>query len=370
MDPTLQPRARNLYEKFASNTIGELYLMSALIKFYVDVETTGSSNEFYDKFGIRYHIAIILKGLWKRPMHKVAIINESKTDNFTRFINMLINDTTFLLDESIDTLKNIHETQEIMSNTTEWENLTREVRTARHRQLATDERQCKSYLTLACETIDMLHYLSQEIKEPFLQEKLSQRLAVMLNYNVKQFTGSKYKTLKVRNPEKYGFEPKKLLDKITDIYVHLHSEEFAEAVAKDERSYRKELFDDCIALLQRFLLKTQSQLNQLRSFSEMVEQVYIRNNENAMDFDDAPDDFKDPLMNTIMLDPVELPSGNIMDRSVIGRHLLNSNTDPFSRQKLTEEMLKPAPELKARILAWIEEKKKELAAGGSSSGSS
>ena len=56
----------------------------------------------------------------------------------------------------------------------------------------------------------------------------------MLNYNVKQFTGSKYKTLKVRNPEKYGFEPKKLLDKITDIYVHLHSEEFAEAVAKDE----------------------------------------------------------------------------------------------------------------------------------------
>ena len=56
----------------------------------------------------------------------------------------------------------------------------------------------------------------------------------MLNYNVKQFTGAKYKTLKVRNPEKYGFEPKKLLDKITDIYVHLHSEEFAEAVAKDE----------------------------------------------------------------------------------------------------------------------------------------
>ena len=38
----------------------------------------------------------------------------------------------------------------------------------------------------------------------------------------------------VRNPEKYGFEPKKLLDKITDIYVHLHSPEFAEAVAADE----------------------------------------------------------------------------------------------------------------------------------------
>ena len=83
---------------------------------------------------------------------------------------MLINDTTFLLDESIDTLKNIHDTQELMANTVEWENLSREVRTSRHRQLATDERQCKSYLTLASETIDMLHYLSLEIKEPFLQQ--------------------------------------------------------------------------------------------------------------------------------------------------------------------------------------------------------
>ena len=42
-----------------------------------------------------------------------------------------------------------------------------------------------------------------------------------------------------------------------------------------------------------------------------------------------------------MMDPVILPSGTIMDRSVILRHLLNSNTDPFSRRKLTEDMLQP-----------------------------
>lgn len=35
MDPSLQPRARNLYEKFATNPVGELYMMQALIKFYV-----------------------------------------------------------------------------------------------------------------------------------------------------------------------------------------------------------------------------------------------------------------------------------------------------------------------------------------------
>ena len=51
------------------------------------------------------------------------------------------------------------------------------MRTSRQRQLATDERQCKSYLTLATETVDMLHHLTQEIKPPFL-EKVSKRNAI------------------------------------------------------------------------------------------------------------------------------------------------------------------------------------------------
>lgn len=42
-----------------------------------------------------------------------------------------------------------------------------------------------------------------------------------------------------------------------------------------------------------------------------------------------------------MEDPVLLPCGKIMDRSVIIRHLLNSSTDPFSRLPLSEDMLRP-----------------------------
>lgn len=43
-----------------------------------DVETTGSSNEFYDKFSIRYHISVIFKSLWSCPMYQKAIIQESR----------------------------------------------------------------------------------------------------------------------------------------------------------------------------------------------------------------------------------------------------------------------------------------------------
>ena len=49
----------------------------------------------------------------------------------------------------------------------------------------------------------------------------------------------------------------------------------------------------------------------------------------------------DPLMDTLMENPVILPSGQVMERAIIIRHLLNSQTDPFNRQPLKEEELIP-----------------------------
>ena len=48
-----------------------------------------------------------------------------RTAQFVRFVNMLINDTTFLLDESLDSLKSINETQQMMANVADWEALPR-----------------------------------------------------------------------------------------------------------------------------------------------------------------------------------------------------------------------------------------------------
>ena len=52
---------------------------------------------------------------------------------------------------------------------------------------------------------------------------------------------------------------------------------------------------------------------------------------NLIDFDalttDAPEEFLDALLFTFMRDPVKLPSsGNIVDKSTIGQHLLNDET--------------------------------------------
>ena len=46
--------------------------------------------------------------------------DEREDSTFNRYLNMLINDTTFLLDETLDALKSIHKTQEAMKDPEGW----------------------------------------------------------------------------------------------------------------------------------------------------------------------------------------------------------------------------------------------------------
>ena len=46
----------SIYELILQNRLNHANLAPSLMKFYTDVEQTGGSNEFYDKFSIRHHI--------------------------------------------------------------------------------------------------------------------------------------------------------------------------------------------------------------------------------------------------------------------------------------------------------------------------
>ncbi|XP_026638040.1 ubiquitin conjugation factor E4 B isoform X1 [Microtus ochrogaster] len=356
-NPSVQPRTQKFFEMIENHPLSTKLLVPSLMKFYTDVEHTGATSEFYDKFTIRYHISTIFKSLWQNIAHHGTFMEEFNSGKqFVRYINMLINDTTFLLDESLESLKRIHEVQEEMKNKEQWDQLPRDQQQARQSQLSQDERVSRSYLALATETVDMFHLLTKQVQKPFLRPELGPRLAAMLNFNLQQLCGPKCRDLKVENPEKYGFEPKKLLDQLTDIYLQLDCARFAKAIADDQRSYSKELFEEVISKMRKAGIKSNIAIEKFKLLAEKVEEIVAKNARAEIDYSDAPDEFRDPLMDTLMTDPVRLPSGTIMDRSIILRHLLNSPTDPFNRQMLTESMLEPVPELKEQIQAWMREK--------------
>ncbi|VDP13788.1 unnamed protein product [Soboliphyme baturini] len=281
--------------------------------------------------------------MWQSSVHRNMMIEYSNNcdSNFLRFVNMLINDATFLLDESLEGLKRIRETEEIINNPARWRKLTTEEQRDLRSHLQQDERVVRASFQLASVTVDMFSYMTDVIKEPFLCPQLGNRLAAMLNYNMAQLCGSEFKHLRVRNPGLYNWRPRLLLDQLTDIYLHLDSVKFANAIASDERSYSNQLFEDVIDRILKHCVKPISQVEQFRLLAEKAHLMWNQKQKVEESWGEIPENFCDPVMGTLMKDPVFLPSGHVMDREIILRHLLNTPTDPFSRLPLNEAMLTP-----------------------------
>ena len=105
--------------------------------------------QFYDKFNIRHNIAELLEYLWQVPSHRNAwrqvglitnmfsssstfllpadlfmtlqIAKEEEKGVYLNFLNFLINDSIYLLDESLNKILELKELEAEMSNTVEWE---------------------------------------------------------------------------------------------------------------------------------------------------------------------------------------------------------------------------------------------------------
>ncbi|VDK37765.1 unnamed protein product [Dibothriocephalus latus] len=133
--------ANNL--KSVLETLANSKLISALIRFYIDIESTGASNEFYDKFSIRFNISVIFITLWDVGFFKPHFLREADGDpaTFTKFINRMINDMSFLLEEALDGLKKVRELQDLRNDASRWSKLSRQQQLNNTAESATHERQ-------------------------------------------------------------------------------------------------------------------------------------------------------------------------------------------------------------------------------------
>ncbi|KAG1809022.1 ubiquitin elongating factor core-domain-containing protein [Suillus variegatus] len=333
-------------------------LIPALTHFYIEVEQTGASSQFYDKFNARRNIAYILKAVWDNPVHRDALNKEAQNvDKFIRFINLMINDVTYLMDESLSELTQIHNIQTEMRDQTAWNARPQQYRREREGALRGLERHASGYTTLGRSTVGLLKDFTAETKGPFMMPEIVDKLAAMLDYNLDALVGPKCGELRVQDPEKYKFNPRQLLSDILQVYINLSDqEEFVRAVANDGRSYRKELFEAAMETARRVPLKTETEIGVVRSFVSKVEEMKTTI-EAEEDLGEIPDEFLDPLMATIMRDPVTLPSSRVViDRSTIKSHLLSDSKDPFNRVPLVVEDVIPNVELKAQIDAFIAER--------------
>lgn len=356
------PKLATLFEV---NPVSLKHLIPSLLYLYVDIEFTGGANQFYEKFNVRYQIGELCEYLWSVGAHRRAWIELARDDPefYTRFLNMLINDAIYLLDEAMKKLPEVRQAETDMQDDAAWAARPPQERQERESTFRQTRRHLRSNLTLAMVHVRMMGYTSREIAHPFLRSEMVERVAAMLNYFLLYLAGPERRQLKIKNPEKYGWDPKELLGMILDVYVHIYSADddkvFIAAIAADGRSYRDAVMTEAANVARSLRLRSERDVAVFEALTSDVRARASEDEAEEADLGDVPDEFTDPILSTLMRDPVKLPSGHSCDRSTITRHLLSDETDPFSRQPLTVDQLVPDDALREKIHAWIAARKAE-----------
>lgn len=359
----------NVYDKnlFTEHS-DRLKIIPNLLHVFVSIEMTGQSVQFEQKFNYRRPMYRIMEFLWtydeqKECFKNLAIDAEKNMEAveppiFLRFINLLINDAIFLLDESLSNLQQIRQLQTAQDNG-EWNNLSslerqQNIANLQHLGMIT-----KFDNILGRDTINILKLLTNEIKGIFCHESMVNRIASMLNYFLLHLVGPKKRNLKVKDKKEYEFDPANTVLEICRIYVNLKgNQNFCLAISQDGRSYSSELFDFAENVLVR--IGGGQLIGEIKEFSDKVKRLEKQQKEDQEALCDVPDEFLDPIMSSLMIDPVILPSSHVtVDRSTIARHLLSDQSDPFNRSPLTMDQIQPNIELKTEIEKWIKQKRKE-----------
>uniref|UniRef100_A0A671LQ63 Ubiquitin conjugation factor E4 A n=1 Tax=Sinocyclocheilus anshuiensis TaxID=1608454 RepID=A0A671LQ63_9TELE len=307
-------------------------LAEALITVFVDIEFTGDPHQFEQKFNYRRPMYAILKYMWGEESYRESIKYLSK-------IKIL----------------------QLERDRGEWDSLAPDARREKESSLQMLGQLGRFHNIMSNETIGTLAFLTSEIKGLFVHPFLAERIISMLNYFLQHLVGPKMGALKVKDFSEFDFKPQQLVSDICTIYLNLGDEEnFCATVPKDGRSYSPTLFCQTVRVLKK-INKPDDMIVSFSILADKIKSLADRHQQEEETYSDAPDEFLDPIMSTLMLDPVLLPSSNVtVDRSTIARHLLSDQTDPFNRSPLTMDQIRPNEELRQQIMKWLADHKQKF----------
>lgn len=69
--------------------------------------------------------------------------------------------------------------------------------------------------------VRLLSKVTEYVQEPFISEELGENFAIAINYCLAELATSRGMKLKIKNPERFYFQPKELLIDIVTMYGNM-----------------------------------------------------------------------------------------------------------------------------------------------------
>ncbi|XP_078607185.1 uncharacterized protein LOC144879516 isoform X2 [Branchiostoma floridae x Branchiostoma japonicum] len=254
----------------------------ALLHTYVSVDVVEGldvDKDDFDKYGSRFEIAKLLESLWQWQDCRASVLNMCGTDKFQAFLGAILDTLLYQLHDSLARLANVRKIQKAKEDEASWKALSIEEREEKQKFLTNEERVGKSFMNLANSTLGLIDLLTQseEVCKCFTTAPLSQRSASAVIGFIGALCGPKASELKVKDMEKYNFNPRQLLLQIVRVILRIGREE---ALDKDgfivsmstDTDYSPKYMEKAYSVLVRDSVIDPTEMQQ---FQKMLEEMSV-----------------------------------------------------------------------------------------------
>jgi ubiquitin-protein ligase len=187
-------------------------------------------GEVFDKNGARAQVASVLERQWKSctPGTAAATVayepgTKTVSDACAHFCDDLVSENIFVFQDAMGRLADVKALQSEMENQIVWARQDDETKTERESHYRGLERTAKGFLSLAKKALKLLLLFGSE---PEMRRggfrrtyESAEKLGVVFVDFLERLVGSKARDMKVKNMEKYGFEPRELLGQVGSLLV-------------------------------------------------------------------------------------------------------------------------------------------------------
>lgn len=181
-------------------------------------------------------------------------------------------------------------------------------------------------------------------KKLFLNKNVFARLVSIINSSFNMLVGDQSHKIRLPKKENYEFHPKKILGLVVLIITNILK---GNPKLIQVSGISNDLLQSAVKLCKTRNLLMEEQIEEAEKIQAVLETV--KPEELTLD-DSIPDDFLDPLMFTVMKNPVTMLTSKItIDKSTFNQIMLNDQIDPFSRLPLDESKVVENVELKKKI---------------------
>lgn len=329
-----EPMGRGNCHLIVTDTvIEEVY--PAVVEFFSRVEKTGSHTEYYDKMNMRTPCLLLMEFWMQHRECRNYFIKHYKDQENANFLYFLLSDLTFYIQNCFGEISQLNES------------ISQDDTRSRHFNIQKDNesirRNIKSEFSTVRDYFNLVTAIASFAPFAFFEERSASNIVkttvTVLNTSI--IPGK----LHVDNPEEIQYDEHYFLSSFaTFISMLINNETVMKMFVDPKYGFTSDLLNRTMSILENLSKQKRDYSDVCRTFKRFVDAYNSVNILVLPDDVEIPFELTDPITYDLLLDPVTLPSGTVMNRSSV--ESLPDLKDPIKQTPFTMEQLVVNAEIK------------------------